>query len=92
MLSEQNAEMPNYKAKKRRKKKEVGGKHICSNYRLQIPTVLFISPQIVQVRDLLHAEPAKLAAADSTGHVITASIIHLDDVGSTTRAWLDVIA
>lgn len=45
----------------------------------------------MQVRDLLHAEPAKLTAADSTGHVITAPVIHLDDVGSTAGTRLDVI-
>lgn len=45
----------------------------------------------MQVRNLLHAEPAELTAADSTGHVITAPIIHLNDVGSTARTRLDVI-
>ena len=46
----------------------------------------------MQVRDLLHAEPAELAAADSAGHVIAASVVHLDDVGGAARARLDVIA
>lgn len=46
----------------------------------------------MQVRDLLHTQPAELAAADSTGHVITAPIIHFDDVGGTTRTRLDVVA
>lgn len=49
-------------------------------------------PEVVQVRDLLHAEPAELTAADGAGHVITAPIIHLDDVGATARAGLDVIS
>lgn len=45
----------------------------------------------MQVRDFLHAKPAELAATDSTRHVITAPIIHLDDVGGTSRARLDVV-
>jgi len=46
----------------------------------------------VQVGDLLHAEPAELAAADGAGHVIAAPIVHLDDVGAAARAGLDVIS
>ncbi len=49
-------------------------------------------PEVVQVGDLLHAEPAELAAAHGAGHVIAAPIIHLDDVGATARAGLDVIS
>lgn len=52
----------------------------------------FSLPEVVQVRDLLHAEPAELASADGTGHVIAASIVHLNDVGSTARAGLYVIS
>ena len=46
----------------------------------------------MQVGDLLHAEPAELTAADSAGHVVTAAVVHLDDVGGAARARLDVIA
>lgn len=46
----------------------------------------------MQVGDLLHAEPAELTATDSTGHVITAAIVHFDNVGATARARLDVIS
>lgn len=49
-------------------------------------------PEVVQIGDLLHAEPAELAAADGTGHVIAAPVVHLDDVGATAGAWLDVIS
>lgn len=45
----------------------------------------------MQVRDLLHAKPTELTAADGAGHVIAASVVHLDDVGCTARAWFDVI-
>ena len=53
---------------------------------------LICLPQVVQVWDLLHAEPAELTAADSTGHVVTTAIVHLDDVSSTAWTWLDVIS
>lgn len=46
----------------------------------------------MQVRDLLHAEPAELAAAHSTRHVVAAPVVHLDDVGAAARARLDVIS
>lgn len=45
----------------------------------------------MQVRDLLHAEPAELAAAHRARHVVTAPVVHLDDVGAAARARLDVI-
>lgn len=45
----------------------------------------------MQVRDLLHTQPAELTAAHSAGHVITAPIVHLDDVGRTAGTWLYVI-
>lgn len=45
----------------------------------------------MQVGDLLHAEPAELAAADGAGHVVTAAVVHLDDVGAAAGAGLDVI-
>ena len=50
------------------------------------------APEVVQVGDLLHAEPAELGAADGTGHVITAAVVHLDDVRTAARAGLDVIS
>lgn len=45
----------------------------------------------MQVGDLLHAEPAELAAADGAGHVVAAAVVHLDDVGAAAGAGLDVI-
>lgn len=56
-----------------------------------VVTDVFV-PEVVQVRDLLHAEPAELTAADGAGHVIAASIIHLNDIGTAARAWLDVVS
>lgn len=49
-------------------------------------------PEVVQVGDLLHAEPAELAAADGAGHVIAAAVVHLDDVGAAAGAGLDVVS
>lgn len=49
-------------------------------------------PEVVQVRDFLHTQPAELAATHSAGHVITASVIHLDDVGAASGTGLDVIS
>lgn len=49
-------------------------------------------PEVVQVRDFLHAQPAELATTHSAGHVITASIVHLDDVGAAAWTWLDIIS
>lgn len=46
----------------------------------------------MQVRDFLHTQPAELTATHGAGHVITASVIHLDDVGATSRTGLDVIS
>lgn len=48
-------------------------------------------PEVVQVGDLLHAEPAELAAADGAGHVVAAPVVHLDDVGAAAGAGLDVV-
>lgn len=45
----------------------------------------------MQVRDLLHTQPAELTATHSAGHVITAPIVHLNDVGRTAGTWLYVI-
>lgn len=45
----------------------------------------------MQVGDLLHAEPAELAAAHSAGHVIAAPVVHLDDVSSTAWAGLYIV-
>ena len=46
----------------------------------------FLSPkcatgwrEIVEVRDLLHAEPAELGAADGASHVVAAAVVHLYD-------------
>ena len=49
------------------------------------------SPEVVQVGDLLHAQPAELTAAHGARHVVTAAVVHLDDVGGAARARLDVI-
>lgn len=49
-------------------------------------------PQVVQVWDLLHAQPAELAAADSAGHVVAAAVVHFDDVSGTAGARFDVIS
>jgi len=49
-------------------------------------------PEVMQVRDLLHTQPAELAAAHRARHVVTAPVVHLDDVGAATRARLDVIS
>lgn len=46
----------------------------------------------MQIRDLLHTQPAELAATHRAGHVVTAPIVHLDDVSTATRTWLDVIS
>lgn len=46
----------------------------------------------MQVRDLLHTQPAELTAAHCAGHVITAPIIHLNDVGRTAGTWLNVVS
>lgn len=45
----------------------------------------------MQVGDFLHAEPTELTATDGAGHVITASIVHLEDVRRAARAWFDVV-
>lgn len=45
----------------------------------------------MQVRDLLHAEPAELTAAHGAGHMVAAPVVHLDDVGAAARARLDVV-
>lgn len=54
--------------------------------------IINLIPEVVQVGDLLHAEPAELTAADGAGHVIAAPVVHLDDVGATARAGLDIIS
>lgn len=46
----------------------------------------------MQVRNLLHAQPAKLTAAHGAGHVVAAPVVHLDDVSSAARTWLDVVS
>lgn len=50
------------------------------------------SPEVMQIRDLLHAQPAELAATHRAGHVVTAPVVHLDDVSAATRTRLDVIS
>lgn len=45
----------------------------------------------MQVRNFLHAQPAELAATYGAGHVITAAVVHFDDVGTAAWTWLDVI-
>lgn len=50
------------------------------------------SPEVMQIRDLLHTEPAELTATHRTRHVVAAPIVHLDDVSTATRARLDVIS
>lgn len=50
------------------------------------------SPEVMQIRDLLHAEPAELAATHGTRHVVAAAVVHLDDVSAAARARLDVIS
>lgn len=49
------------------------------------------APEVVQVGDLLHAQPAELTAAHRTRHVVAAPVVHLDDVGTAARARLDVV-
>lgn len=46
----------------------------------------------MQVRDLLHAQPTELTAADGAGHVIAAAVVHLDYVGGAAWARLDVVS
>lgn len=47
--------------------------------------------EVMQVRDLFHTKPTEFTATHCTGHMITASIIHLDNVSTASWAWLDVI-
>lgn len=42
-------------------------------------TVTIELPEVMEIRDLLHTEPAELSPTDSTGHVITGTIIHLNN-------------
>ena len=44
----------------------------------------------MKVRDLLHAEPAELRAADGAGHVVTRPVVHLDYQHVTPRADLQL--
>ena len=48
-------------------------------------------PEVMEVGDLLHAEPTELSSADSTRHVITRAIVHLDDKRTAARTRLDFI-
>lgn len=65
----------------------------CQQFMGQIPRYSVVSnpPEVMQVRDLLHAQPAELTSTHGAGHVVTAAIIHLDNVGTATRAWLDIV-
>ena len=57
--------------------------------------------QVMKVWYFFHAEPTELWSTDSTGHVVTGSIIHLDDedaapgthleLGSSSRTSTDII-
>lgn len=42
----------------------------------------------MKVRYLLHTEPAEFSSTHGTSHVITRPVIHLDDEGSASWAWL----
>jgi len=48
------------------------------------------SPEVVNVGDLLHTKPAELGSTDSTSHMITRAIVHLDYQSSTSRTCLYV--
>ena len=43
----------------------------------------------MQVRHLLHAQPAELRAADDARHVIARAVVHLDDEGAAAWTRLD---
>ncbi len=44
--------------------------------------------QVVQVGDLLHAEPAELGAAHRARHVVARTVVHLHDQNVATRTHL----
>lgn len=46
----------------------------------------------MEIRDFLHAKPAELSATNSTGHMITATIVHLYDEHLTAGARLDIVS
>lgn len=48
------------------------------------------SPEVVQIRDLLHAEPAELSAADAADHVVAGAVFHLHDQHGAAGARLHV--
>ena len=50
-----------------------------------------ISPEVMQVWDLFHTKPTEFTATHRAGHMITASIIHLDNVSTASWAWLNVV-
>ena len=47
-------------------------------------------PEVVYVGDFLHTEPAELGRTDRARHVVTRTIVHLDDEGTTARTRLHV--
>lgn len=47
--------------------------------------------QVVQIADLLHAQPAELGPADGTDHVVAGTVVHLDDQHLAPGTWLDVV-
>ena len=53
-------------------------------------TLAALLPEVVQVGDLLHAQPAELRAANGARHVVARAVVHLDDEGAAARARLDV--
>lgn len=61
------------------------------NKMIKATDTLSISPEVMQVGDFFHTEPTEFTATYCTGHMITAPIIHLDNVSTTSWAWLDVI-
>ena len=52
----------------------------------------WVVPQVVQIADLLHAEPAELGAAEGARHVVARAVVHLGDEHLAARARLDVVA
>ena len=44
----------------------------------------------MQIWNLFHTKPTEFSTTDSTGHVITRAIVHLDDESTTTWTWFDV--
>lgn len=45
----------------------------------------------MQIRNFLHTQPTEFTATYSASHMITAAIVHFDNVGTAAGTWLDVI-